>query len=141
EVLMGFEPAMVKILNPPPFSSDITAINDNSCVLKIEYLGNSILLCADIEEQGIEFLLSKSLEIRSDVIQVPHHGSSINNMEMFITAVRPAYAFINSSNGVTSRETLNFLQKHRIRTFQAHQEGAITFNLDKNGITCSTFYE
>ncbi|MDQ1272190.1 MAG: competence protein ComEC [Planctomycetota bacterium] len=141
EVFMGFEPAIVTILNPPPFSSDIPATNDNSCVLKIEYLGNSILLCADIEEQGIALLLSKSLEIKSDVIQVPHHGSSINNMEMLISAVRPAYAFINSSDGVTSRETLDILQKHRVRTFQAHQEGAITFNLDKNGITCSTFCE
>ncbi|MBE7445860.1 MAG: DNA internalization-related competence protein ComEC/Rec2 [Planctomycetia bacterium] len=141
EAFMGFEPAIVKIVNPPPFSSDILATNDNSCVLKIEYLGNSILLCADIEEQGIELLLSKSLAIRSDVIQVPHHGSSINNLEMFISAVQPAYAFINSSDDITSHETLDILQKHRIRTFQAHQKGAITFRLDKNGITCSTFCE
>lgn len=139
EVLLGFEPAVIKILNPPPFASDVATINDNSSVVKIEYLGHSVLLCADIEEQGIELLLSKHSEIRSDVIQVPHHGSSINNMEMFINAVQPSYAFINSSDSSTSHNTLDILQNHHTLVFQTHREGAITFNLNKNGITYSTF--
>jgi len=141
EAFKGFEPAMVKILNPPPFFPNKTALNDNSCVLRIEYLGHSILLCADIEEQGIKLLLSKSSEIRADIIQVPHHGSFINNMEMFINAVQPVYAFINSSDGITSHKTLDILQKHRIVALQTHREGTIRFSLDENRVTYSTFGE
>ncbi|MCF6153813.1 MAG: DNA internalization-related competence protein ComEC/Rec2 [Candidatus Brocadia sp.] len=138
EVLKGFEPAVVKIIHPP-FVSGITPTNDNSCVIKIEYHGYSVLLCADIEERGIGSILSKSSEIRADIIQVPHHGSSINNMEEFLNTVQPAYAFINSSDGITSLKTLDILQKHHIMVLQTHREGAITFNLDKNGITYSSF--
>ncbi|MDN3513672.1 MAG: DNA internalization-related competence protein ComEC/Rec2 [Candidatus Brocadia sp.] len=139
EVLMGFEPAVVKILNPPPFAFAVGATNDNSCVLKIEYLGHSILLCADIEERGIELLLSKSPEIRATIVQVPHHGSFINNMAVFLNAVLPRYAFINSSEGIFSHKTFDILQKHYIEVFQTHRKGAITFTLDKNGITYATY--
>ncbi|MEP9412245.1 MAG: DNA internalization-related competence protein ComEC/Rec2 [Candidatus Brocadia sp.] len=141
EVLRGFEPAVVKIIHPPPFAYDITSTNDNSCVVRIEYLGYSIILCADIEERGIESILSRSSEIRADIIQIPHHGSFINNMERFLITVQPTYAFINSSDGITSLKTLDILQKHHIMILQTHRDGAITFNLDGSGITYSTFYE
>lgn len=139
KVLKGFEPATIKILNPLPFASGVNAINDNSCVLKIEYLGYSILFCADIKEQGIALLLSNASELRSDIIQVPHHGSFIRNLEMLINAVQPAYALINSNHGMVVGETLNILKKHRVKVLQAHLEGAIKFNIDENGIASSAF--
>ncbi len=139
EALKGFEPAVIKILHPLPFVSDVTTINDNSCVIKIEYLGYSIVLCADIEERGIESILSESSGIRTDIIQMPHHGSFINNIERLINTAQPTYAFINSCDGITSPKTLDILRRHNIIVLQTHQEGAITFNLDNNGITCTTF--
>lgn len=139
--LKGFEPAVVKILHPPPFHSRTTPINDNSCVLKIEYLGHTVLLCADIQEQGIESILSRSEGIKSTILQIPHHGSSLHNLELFIKAVQPVYSFINSSNTITSHTTLNILQKNHIKTLQAHREGAVTFTIDKNGVTYSSFHE
>jgi len=138
--LKGFEPAAIKILNPPPFASDTAAINNNSCVLKIEYLGYSVLFCGDIKEQGIELLLSKASEIRSDIIQVPHHGSSIRNLEMLINTVQPAYAFINSNDGVVASDTLNILKKHCVNVLQTHLDGAIKLSIDKQGITSSSFF-
>ncbi|MBM2834488.1 MAG: comA [Candidatus Brocadiaceae bacterium] len=139
EILKGFEPAVVKILHPPSFASDITTTNDNSCVLKIDYCGHSLLLCADIEEKGIASALLKPSEIRSNIIQIPHHGSLINNLEAFINAVQPAYAFINSSDSIVSNKTTDILQGYNIITLQPHREGAVTFTIDKNGITYTTF--
>lgn len=139
ETLKGFEPAVIKILNPSFFFPKATALNDDSCVLKIEYLEHSILLCADIQEQGIKSMLLNPSEVKSDIIQIPHHGSFSNNLEMFINAVQPLYAFINSSDSITSHKTLNILQRHHITTIQTHKEGAVTFILDKSGITYSHF--
>ena len=139
EILKGFEPAVVKILNPPSFASDITATNDNSCVLKIDYCGCSILLCADIQEKGIEWILLKRSEIESNIIQIPHHGSFIHNLESFVSAVQPTYAFINSSDGIISNKTIDILQSYNVITLQPHKEGAVTFTIDKDGIRCSTF--
>lgn len=139
EILKGFEPAVVKILHPPSFASEITTTNDNSCVLKIDYCGHSLLLCADIEENGIESVLLKHPEIRSNIIQIPHHGSLINNLEAFINAVQPTYAFINSSDNIVSNKTIDILQSYNVITIQPHKEGAVTFTIDKNGITYSAF--
>lgn len=137
--LKGFEPATIKILNPLPFASGGNAINDNSCVLKIEYLGYSVLFCADIKEPGIEVLLSKASEIGSDIMQMPHHGSSIRNLETLVNIVQPTYAFINSNHDIVASETLRIMEKHRIRVLQTHVEGAITFTIDEYGITSSSF--
>jgi competence protein ComEC len=139
EILKGFEPAVVKILHPPSFASDITTTNDNSCVLKIDYCGHSLLLCADIEEKGIESALLTPSEIRSNIIQIPHHGSLINNLEAFVSAVQPTYAFINTSDNIVSSKTIDILQGYNIITLQPHKEGAVTFTIDKNGITYTTF--
>ena len=139
EILKGFEPALVKLLHPPSFASDITTTNDNSCVLKIDYCGCSTLLCADIQEKGIVSILLKPSEIRSNIIQIPHHGSLINNLEAFVNAVQPAYAFINSSDGIVSNNTIDILQSYNIITLQPHREGAVTFTIDKDGITYTTF--
>ena len=141
EVLTGFEPIVVKVLNPAFFDSNINSTNDNSCVLKIEYLGHSMLLCADIQEQGIESILSKTSEIKSNIIQVPHHGSFMSNLERLFNTVQPKYAFINSSEGTVSYKTLDVLQKHHVKTLQTHLEGAVTFKLNKNGIEYSPFSE
>src|SRR3990172_8204620 len=139
EILKGFEPAVVKILNPPSFASDITTTNDNSCVLKIDYCGHSLLLCADIEEKGIASVLLKPSEIRSNIIQIPHHGSLINNLDAFVSAVQPTYAFINTSDNIVSSKTIDILQRYNIRTLQPHKEGAVTFTIDKDGIRYATF--
>jgi len=139
EILNGFEPAMVKILHPSSFASDITTTNDNSCVLKIDYCGYSLLLCADIEEKGIESALLKPSEIRSNIIQIPHHGSLINNLEAFVSAVQPTYAFINSSDSIVSNKTIDILQSYNITTLQPHKEGAVTFTINKDGIRYATF--
>ena len=141
EVLTGFEPIVVKVLNPAFFDSNINSTNDNSCVLKIEYLGHSMLLCADIQEQGIESILSKTSGIKSNIIQVPHHGSFMSNLERLFNTVQPKYAFINSSEGTVSYKTLDVLQKHHVKTLQTHLEGAVTFKLNKNGIEYSPFSE
>ncbi len=139
EILKGFEPAAVAILNPPPFASDITATNDNSCVLRIEYGGYALLLCADIQEEGMESMLSGRSEIKAHILQIPHHGSFVNNLESFVSAVQPVYAFINSGDGIAPRKTEEVLQNHGVIVLQPHKVGAITFTTDKDDITYSAF--
>ena len=140
EVLSGFEPAVVKILSPLPWYSGVDTSNDNSCVLKIEYLGHSILLCADIQEQGIASLTSNSKELKADVLQIPHHGAFVKNFDALLNAAQPLYAFINTSEGVVSDKTLTSLQARHIIVLQTHREGAITFTGDSSGITPTTAF-
>ena len=69
--------------------------NNSSCVLKIEGIGNSLLLTGDIEEP-VEYRMIKNPDIKADVFLVPHHGSKTSSSIDFIQAVEPKIA-INSS--------------------------------------------
>jgi len=137
-ILKGFEPAVVKVLNPHLFA-EATTINDNSCVLKIDDGKHSILLCADIQEDGIESIMSRYSELNATIIQVPHHGSFANNLERLIQAVSPRYALINSSETVTNQKTIDTLKRYDIAVFQTHKEGAITLQLHQHEIKCFIF--
>ena len=72
-------------------------------------------------------------------MQIPHHGSLINNLEAFVNAVQPTYAFINSSDSIVSNKTIDILQSYNIITLQPHKEGAVTFTINKDGIRYATF--
>ncbi|MCR4291830.1 MAG: DNA internalization-related competence protein ComEC/Rec2 [Candidatus Kuenenia sp.] len=137
--IKGFEPATVKILHPSFSPSSSSSTNDNSCVVKIEYSGHSILLCGDIQKQGINTLLSEQQAVRSDIVQIPHHGSYSVNLPQFINRVQPSYAFINSQHNTVSHMTTNTLNDYHVVTTQTHRDGAITFLLNKNGIMYSVY--
>ena len=58
------------------------SLNDGSLVLSLEAVGSSpetnpvrILLCGDIQTEGIGRLLSREPDLRADVMELPHHGS------------------------------------------------------------------
>lgn len=72
--------------------------NNRSCVVKITSGdgANSALLSGDIE-LPVEFWLAQhGAELRSDVLQVPHHGSQTSSSYSFIRAVRPRWATVSS---------------------------------------------
>lgn len=67
--------------------------NNNSCVLKVTTNGGSLLLTGDIEKQAERYLsTSQQVELRADVLVVPHHGSKTSSTPAFIRAVAPRWA-------------------------------------------------
>lgn len=65
--------------------------NDLSCVLRIEAAGQRVLLPGDIEHRAESELLARySPEaLRTDVLVVPHHGSSTSSTGAFVERTRP----------------------------------------------------
>jgi competence protein ComEC len=81
------------ILHPPLEFAPLG--NESSCVLKIDARAGSVLIAGDIEARGEEALLH-SAELASDVVVVPHHGSSTSSSPSFIAATRPRYALVSA---------------------------------------------
>ena len=53
-------------------------VNDGSLVLRVEVpdsAGGSLLLCGDIQDEGIARLLSREAGLAASVLELPHHGS------------------------------------------------------------------
>ena len=76
----------------PPTDSYARKLKSNarSCVLKISAAGHSILLTGDIEAAQEADLLAGDVNLRSEVLLVPHHGSNTSSTEAFVSAVNPA---------------------------------------------------
>ena len=111
--------------------------NESSCVLKIEARAGSVLISGDIEARG-EAALLDAAELASDVVVVPHHGSSTSSSAPFVAATRPRYALVSA--GYANRWGF---PKPAVRARWAESGaavavtadgGALTVTLDEHGV-------
>ena len=70
--------------------------NALSCVLRISNGRNRVLLTGDIEQAQEAALLEQPDALRADVVLVPHHGSKTSSTGVFIDAVSPRWALVQS---------------------------------------------
>ncbi|MFN3786410.1 MAG: DNA internalization-related competence protein ComEC/Rec2, partial [Thiothrix sp.] len=89
-----------RVLHPSENFSDKHE-NNQSCVLKVANAEHSILLTADIERVAEYWLLAQEVDLRAEVLLVPHHGSRSSSSPAFIDAVAPRLAIL--TNGYRNR--------------------------------------
>ena len=106
-------------------------------------MGYRILLCGDIGERGIEMILSgngsSDVDISADIVQVPHHGGFIVNTGGLVKSVNPGHAIISGLAKDISASTIDDYQKHGVSLHKTHENGAVTFTINREGIKVSTF--
>jgi competence protein ComEC len=68
--------------------------NNRSCVLLLEYFQTRILITGDIEKPVEQFLLEQDINIRADILLIPHQGSKTSSTAEFIEAVSPQLGLI-----------------------------------------------
>jgi len=149
--IKGYGSTKIRVLNPPDrdvlrnegILAGNISINDSSSVLLIEYMGHRILLCGDIGERGIEMLLSgngnSDVDVSADVIQVPHHGGFCEKTGDLVKNVNPTHAIISGLAKDISASTIEDYQEHGVSLHKTHENGAVTYTIDKEGIKVSTF--
>lgn len=82
----------LRVLGPPP--GPAADENDRSLVLFAATAAGTVLLPGDAEAPALERLLRDEVEVRADVLKVPHHGSRTTPAG-FLAAVRPRLAVIS----------------------------------------------
>jgi competence protein ComEC len=88
-----------EVLHPPAGAWEPgTKPNAMSCVLRVQDArGRSALLTGDIEAPQEQALVeSAAAKLRSDILLVPHHGSSTSSTEAFLAAVQPQTAVVQA---------------------------------------------
>lgn len=113
--------------------------NDRSCVLKIDAPGGSILLTGDIGTSLEQYLTqSFDIDLRSDIIVAPHHGSKSSSSISFIDAVAPKYVVFSA--GYRNRyqfpreEIVARYEDANAQILRTDQLGAIFFRVREHGI-------
>jgi competence protein ComEC len=121
-----------EFLHPPP-GWESTRRNNQSCVLRVEAGGTSILLTGDIERAAEMSFLEKS---KADVLLVPHHGSKTSSSTEFLAAVAPRWAVVPAGYrnrfGHPTREVLERYRAAGVRVLRTDLDGAVTVILKED---------
>ena len=131
--------ATVTMVGPVAQYSDT---NDTSIVLRIEYGSTSFLLTGDMEKTAETDLVNSGVNLRADVLQVGHHGSSTSTGYLFLNSVLPEKAVIscgvNNKYGHPHEETLSILRDAGVDVYRTDLQGTITIGSDGQNYTVGT---
>jgi len=126
----------LKVLGP---DRDLSSLNDNSVVARVDFGKTSFLFTGDAEKEAEERLLARGVDLKADVLKVGHHGSSTSTSAAFLAAVAPAYAVIcvgaGNSYGHPTEQTLNRLAAAGARIYRTDVSGHVVFTSDGTTLT------
>ena len=97
-VTFMMDDVQVTIDPPQKASYEQEPDNDQSLVIRMQHGSKVLLLTGDAAIERLGELLKGSMNLRADLLKVPHHGNYNDNSRAFLNAVRPAYAVICDSN-------------------------------------------
>jgi len=121
----------IYVLHPDPLNLiEENPINNNGLVFKIKYKDMEFLFTGDIEKPAEEIL--KNLDIKADILKVPHHGSSTSSSKEFIEKINPKVCIIQvgkNSYGLPHERVLKSLQERCI-VYRTDKNGAIIVKTD-----------
>jgi competence protein ComEC len=139
----------ISILNPPVWRGTQKRthhprdVNNASLVMKLRFKKVSVLLTGDIGKEAEERMLRRDYPLRSDIIKVPHHGSSTSSSRLFLERVKPTYAILSVGERNIGRlphpEALRRYQQLGATLYRTDIQGAITVVTNGEAIQIKTF--
>ncbi|MFS2185652.1 ComEC/Rec2 family competence protein [Mucilaginibacter sp. Mucisp84] len=106
--------------------------NNHSLVIRVDYGKSSFLFSGDLEEEGIQQVLSYYHDthvLDADVMQVGHHGSKNATDEDWLKAVTPKYAVISCGHWNYGRKEDGSVKPLTTYAY-AHPNGGIIRNIE-----------
>jgi competence protein ComEC len=128
----------IRVLNALPAPD---RVNESSLVLKLTYGGITSLLTGDIGEDVERSLIGRSLDLRANVLKVPHHGSRHSSTLEFIRSVRPDIAILSAGpgiRGIPSDEAITRYRLFNIPLYRTDRDGCIRVCTDGKNLTVHT---
>jgi len=122
--------------------------NNSSIVLRLTLPGGRVLMAGDLEGDAQRQLLDRGIDLRAEVLKVPHHGSRKQD-PAFLDAVgaRVALTAVGANNpyGHPYPQTLQRLEQDGARTYRSDLDGDVavvahdgrlsSVGRDGNGVT------
>lgn len=122
-----------------PIKEEYSNLNNYSPIIKIEYGNNSFLFTGDAEKEVESEVISKNLNLKSDVLKLGHHGSSTSSCSSFFNKVNPSIAIIslgsNNKYGHPSKETTDLLKNNNTTVYRTDFNKTIVLSSNGNEIS------
>ena len=118
---------------PPLYTSyDNSPSNNSSLCVRAVYKNTSYLFPGDAEKLRIKEL--NKLDLKSDLLKIPHHGGAEDNSDKFIQKISPKYAIITDTENEPADEiVLSYLDKINASVYHTYK-GDIHVESDGNSI-------
>ena len=138
--VIHFGPVEINVLWPPDTTNlNAPSRNNDSIVLAVTYGNRKFLLTGDIEKPAERELLQDAIDLRANVVKVPHHGSKSSSTAPFIAATHGETAIISvgqhSMFGHPHREVVERWLANGARVVTTGQCGTITVTTDGTDLT------
>ena len=106
---------------PPLLTSyDNSPSNNSSLCVRAVYKNTSYLFPGDAEKLRIKEL--NKLDIKSDLLKLPHHGGAEDNSLKFISKISPKYAIITDTENEPADEiVLSYLDKINASVYHTYK--------------------
>jgi competence protein ComEC len=123
----------VDVLAPErPFHGTRSDPNNSSVAMRVATSGRTLLLTGDVEVEAQEVLLRSGVDLRADLLKVPHHGSAYQS-PAFLRAVHASVGVISvgqdNDYGHPSPALLHELDRLGIRTERTDLAGDVAVTL------------
>ena len=120
---------------------DGTAANDASVVLLVEVAGLRLLLTGDLEPPGQAALARTLPDLAVDVLKVPHHGSSYQDLE-WLTGLGAGVAVVtvgeDNDYGHPAPSVLTALESAGARVLRTDTDGSVAVVAGEAGVSVLT---
>ncbi|MBP5945448.1 MULTISPECIES: DNA internalization-related competence protein ComEC/Rec2 [unclassified Pseudomonas] len=107
--------------------------NQRSCVLQIEANGERLLLTGDIDTHAERVLLQSPLNVATQWLQAPHHGSRSSSSMALLKALKPNAVLISLGQGNSFGHphpiVMARYRQQGLRIYDSAEQGAIHLQL------------
>jgi competence protein ComEC len=136
-----FGPVVAQVVWPP--TSQGQSSNNESLVLRFQFNARTLLFTGDIEKESEQAILRSGVEVKSDVVKVPHHGSRTSSTESFVRNTAPKLAIISvgraSMFGHPHHEVVNRWRAAGAEVLTTGECGLIRVSTDGHELTVKKY--
>lgn len=141
---VAFGRVTIEVLAPPVAtrSSRLESDNNGALVLLVTVGERRMLVTSDIEAEAEEWLVTSGLDLRADVLVVPHHGSRTSSTPSFLAEVEPLVAVIPVGRNSYGQPHLEVVERYAsidgLELRRTDEDGTVTVRTDGDRLWVAT---
>jgi len=117
-------------------------LNNMSVICKADVNSTTVLISGDAEKPEMKSVMNKSPNLSCDIMLMGHHGSKTSLEKSFLKSASPSVAIIscglNNSYGHPHEETIEYLNKQKIKYYRTDESGDIVIHCYDSGYKITT---